>query len=111
MLEVMRADYMRTARAKGLGERDVIYKHGLRNAMLPVVTLIGIDFGTVIGAAVLTETVYSWPGIGSEIANSITDRDLPVLLGSDPRRDHRLLVDQPAGRPVLRLLRPSDPSR
>jgi oligopeptide transport system permease protein len=81
MLEVMRADYMRTARAKGLGERGVIYKHGLRNAMLPVITLIGIDFGTVIGAAVLTETVYSWPGIGSEIANAISDRDLPVLLG------------------------------
>ena len=81
MLEVMRADYMRTARAKGLGERGVIYRHGLRNAMLPVITLIGIDFGTVIGAAILTETVYSWPGLGSEIANSIADRDLPVLLG------------------------------
>jgi len=81
MLEVLRADYMRTARAKGLGEREVIYGHGLRNAMLPVITLIGIDFGTVIGAAVLTETVYSWPGLGSEIANAITDRDLPVLLG------------------------------
>lgn len=81
MLEVLRADYMRTARAKGLSERKVIYGHGLRNAMLPVITLIGIDFGTVIGAAVLTETVYSWPGLGSEIASSITDRDLPVLLG------------------------------
>ena len=61
----MRADYMRTARAKGLRERDVVARHGLRNAMLPVVTLIGIDFGTVIGAAVLTETVFSWPGLGS----------------------------------------------
>jgi ABC-type dipeptide/oligopeptide/nickel transport system permease component len=81
MLEVLRADYMRTARAKGLGERQTILRHGLRNAMLPVITLIGIDFGTVIGAAVLTETVYSWPGLGSQIANSISDRDLPVLLG------------------------------
>jgi ABC-type dipeptide/oligopeptide/nickel transport system permease component len=81
MLEVLRADYMRTARAKGLGERDVIYRHGLRNAMLPVITLIGIDFGTVIGAAVLTETVFSWPGLGSEIANAVSDRDLPVMLG------------------------------
>lgn len=81
MLEVMRADYMRTARAKGLGERQVIYRHGLRNAMLPVITLIGLDFGAVIGSAVLTETVFSWPGLGSEIANSISDRDLPVLLG------------------------------
>jgi ABC-type dipeptide/oligopeptide/nickel transport system permease component len=81
MLEVLRADYMRTARAKGLRERQVVYRHGLRNAMLPVITLLGIDFGTVIGAAVLTETVYSWPGLGSQIANSIQDRDLPVLLG------------------------------
>jgi oligopeptide transport system permease protein len=81
MLEVLRADYMRTARAKGLPERSVVLKHGLRNAMLPVVTLIGIDFGTVIGAAVLTETTFSWPGLGSEIANSVTQRDLPVVLG------------------------------
>jgi oligopeptide transport system permease protein len=81
MLEVLRADYMRTARAKGLRERDVVMRHGLRNAMLPVVTLIGIDFGTVIGAAVLTETVFSWPGLGSEIAGSVVDRNIPVALG------------------------------
>ena len=81
MLEVLRADYMRTARAKGLRERDVVVRHGLRNAMLPVVTLIGIDFGVVIGAAVLTETTFSWPGLGSEIADSVTQRDLPVVLG------------------------------
>jgi ABC-type dipeptide/oligopeptide/nickel transport system permease component len=81
MLEVQRADYMRTARAKGLRERDVVLRHGLRNAMLPVITLIGIDFGTVIGAAVLTETTFSWPGLGSEIANSVQARDLPVILG------------------------------
>ncbi|MCU1377927.1 MAG: ABC-type dipeptide/oligopeptide/nickel transport system, permease component [Acidimicrobiales bacterium] len=81
MLEVLRADYMRTARAKGLDERSIIVKHGLRNALIPVVTLIGIDFGTVIGVAVLTETVFSWPGLGSEIASSVTSRDLPVLLG------------------------------
>jgi oligopeptide transport system permease protein len=81
MLEVMRADYMRTARAKGLSERRVVYGHGLRNAMLPVITLLGIDLGTVIGAAILTETVYSWPGLGRQIAESVSDRDLPVLLG------------------------------
>jgi oligopeptide transport system permease protein len=81
MLEVLRADYMRTAKAKGLSERKVVVKHGLRNAMLPVVTLIGIDFGTVIGAAILTETTFSWPGLGSEIANAVGARDLPVLLG------------------------------
>jgi ABC-type dipeptide/oligopeptide/nickel transport system permease component len=81
MLEVMRADYMRTARAKGLSERKVTYGHGLRNAMLPVITLLGIDLGTVIGSAILTETVYSWPGLGRQIAESVSDRDLPVLLG------------------------------
>jgi peptide/nickel transport system permease protein len=72
---------MRTAKAKGLREREVVLRHGLRNAMLPVVTLIGIDFGTTIGAAVLTETVFSWPGVGSEIADAVGKRDLPVLLG------------------------------
>jgi ABC-type dipeptide/oligopeptide/nickel transport system permease component len=81
MLEVLRSDYMRTARAKGLRERDVVIRHGLRNAMLPVVTLIGLDFGTAIGAAVLTETTFSWPGLGSQIVASVNDRDLPVLLG------------------------------
>lgn len=81
MLEVLRADYMRTAKAKGMKERTVVVKHGLRNAMLPVVTLIGLDFGTVIGAAILTETTFSWPGLGSEIANAVSSRDLPVLLG------------------------------
>jgi ABC-type dipeptide/oligopeptide/nickel transport system permease component len=81
MLEVLRADFMRTARAKGLKESRVVFGHGLRNAMLPVITLIGIDFGTTIGAAVLTETVFSWPGLGSAIANSVVRRDLPVTLG------------------------------
>ncbi len=81
MLEVLRADYMRTAKAKGLRERAIITRHGLRNAMLPVVTLIGLDLGAVIGAAVLTETVFSWPGLGSTIADSVLSRDLPVLLG------------------------------
>lgn len=81
MLEVMGADYMRTARAKGLRERNVIVSHGLRNAMIPVVTLIGIDFGVVFGAAILTETVFNWPGIGSKTAQAITARDAPVILG------------------------------
>jgi len=81
MLEVMRADYMRTARSKGLGERGILLRHGLRNAMLPVITLIGIDFGTAIGAAVLTEFTFNWPGLGSQIVNAVQQRDLPVLLG------------------------------
>jgi oligopeptide transport system permease protein len=81
MLEVMDADYMRTARAKGLRERSVILRHGLRNALIPVVTLIGIDFGTVIGSAILTETVFNWPGLGSQIATAVQGRDAPVVLG------------------------------
>ena len=111
MLEVLHADYIRTARSKGLGERSVVLRHGLRNALIPVVTLIGIDFGAVIGAAVLTETVFSWPGIGSQIVDSV-ERPRPP---GDPRphagrRDH-LLARQPARRPVVRLVRPAHPPR
>jgi peptide/nickel transport system permease protein len=81
MLEVIGADYMRTARAKGLAEGAIVTRHGMRNAMLPVVTLIGIDFGTTIGASVLTETIFQWPGLGSKIASAIVERDLSVILG------------------------------
>lgn len=81
MLEVLNADFMRTAKAKGLSERSVILRHGLRNAMLPVVTLIGLDLGTAIGAAILTETTFSWNGLGYNIAQAVQDRDAPVMLG------------------------------
>lgn len=81
MLEVGRADFMRTARAKGLSERQVTMRHGLRNALIPVVTLIGLDIGTMIGSAILTETVFNWPGIGSTIARALSARDAPVVLG------------------------------
>lgn len=81
MLETLGADYMRTARAKGLSERQAVTGHGMRNAMLPVVTLLGLDFGAMIGAAVITETVFSWPGLGSSIATAVAGRDLPVVLG------------------------------
>jgi ABC-type dipeptide/oligopeptide/nickel transport system permease component len=81
MLEVGEADYIRTARAKGLAERTVVMKHTLRNALIPVVTLIGLDLGGLIGSAVLTETVFSWPGIGSAIADGARGRDAPVVIG------------------------------
>lgn len=81
MLEVSQADFMRTARAKGVPERKVIVHHGLRNALIPVVTLIGIDIGVLMGSAVLTETVYNWPGLGSTIVNAIGRRDAPVVMG------------------------------
>lgn len=81
MLEVMRSDYMRTAAAGGLTPRKVILKHGLKNAMIPVVTLIGLSLADLIGAAILTETVFNWPGIGSSIAQAISFLDAPIVLG------------------------------
>lgn len=81
MLEVSKTDYMRTARAKGLRERRVVLHHGLRNAMIPVITFIGVDFGVLVGTAVLTETVFNWPGLGSQIVDAAGGRDLPVLVG------------------------------
>lgn len=82
MLEVMRQDYIRTAAAKGLSNRAVIFKHGLRNALIPVVTNIGLDFGTLIGGAILTETVYAWPGVGRQVYIAILSHDNPVIIGS-----------------------------
>ncbi len=79
MLEVLHMDYIRTARAKGLQERVVINRHALRNALLPVVTIIGLQLGTLLGGAVLTETIFSWPGIGRWLFNSIQGRDYPIV--------------------------------
>ena len=79
MLAVLSQDYVRTARAKGLAERQVILKHALRNALLPVVTIVGLQFGTLLGGAILTETIFSWPGIGSYIYEGILNRDYPVV--------------------------------
>lgn len=81
LLEVMNQDYIRTARAKGLSRRDVIWHHALKNAMIPVVTYIGIDFGTMLAGAILTETVFNWPGVGNEIYNAISQRDWPIVMG------------------------------
>jgi peptide/nickel transport system permease protein len=81
MLEVLSQDYIRTARAKGLLEVWVICKHALKNAMLPVVTVVGLEFGTLLGGAILTETIFSWPGIGKWIYDGILARDYPVVQG------------------------------
>lgn len=81
MLEVLSQDYIRTARSKGLKEFVVIGKHALKNAMLPVVTIVGLEFGTLLGGAILTETIFSWPGIGSWIYGGILQRDYPVVQG------------------------------
>lgn len=82
MLEVFGQDYVRTARSKGLREEMVIIKHALRNALVPVVTIMGLRFGTLLGGAVLTETVFAWPGVGRLMVNSILARDYPVVQGA-----------------------------
>jgi peptide/nickel transport system permease protein len=82
LLEVLGQDWVMTARAKGLAERFVIYKHALKNAMIPVVTVMGLQFGTLLSGAVLTETVFAWPGIGRLIVESILARDYPVVQGA-----------------------------
>ncbi|AOM81465.1 ABC transporter permease [Salisediminibacterium beveridgei] len=82
MLEVIHQDYIRTARAKGVQERYVVYKHALRNALIPVVTVVGLQFGTLLGGAVLTETVFSINGLGRYVVDSIARRDFPAVQGS-----------------------------
>jgi peptide/nickel transport system permease protein/oligopeptide transport system permease protein len=81
MLEVLRANYVRTARAKGLMDRAIVYGHALRNALLPIVTVIGHQFGTLLGGAVLTETVFGWPGMGQLLVDALFARDYPVVQG------------------------------
>ena len=81
MLEILGEDYVRTARAKGLSVWRVIYIHALRNAMIPVVTVIGLSVGTLLAGAILTETIFSWPGIGKWMVDSISRRDYHVVQG------------------------------
>jgi peptide/nickel transport system permease protein len=82
MLEVLRQDFITTARAKGLAEKVIIYKHALKNALIPVVTIMGLQFGILLGGAVLTETVFAWPGVGRLLVDSILARDYPVVQGA-----------------------------
>lgn len=82
MLDILNADYVRTARAKGLSEKMVMMKHALRNAIQPVVTMVGMDFGYFLGGIVLVEAVFSWPGIGYEMWRAIGNMDIPVILGT-----------------------------
>lgn len=82
MLEVMEQDYIRTARVKGMDEKIVIFKHALRNALIPVVTVAGLQFGNLLGGAVLTEKIFSYPGLGSIMVDAIYQKDTPQILGS-----------------------------
>lgn len=79
LLEVVRQDFVRTARAKGLGERRVLMGHTLRNAAIPIVTLFGLSTGTLIGGAAITETVFAWPGVGRLTVNAVSSRDFPII--------------------------------
>jgi peptide/nickel transport system permease protein len=82
MLDTLGADYVRTARAKGVGESTVLSRHALRNALIPVVTVLGIQFGRLLGGAVVTEAVFAYPGLGFLVVSSIQNRDYPVVQGT-----------------------------
>ena len=108
LIEVLGEDYIRTARAKGLGERRVILRHGVRSAITPLVTILGLDLGILLGGAILTETVFNIPGIGRLSYDAIQKSDLPIVQGTvlvaaffiifaEPHRRHRLRVPRPAG--------------
>ena len=82
MLDVIRQDYLRTARSKGVTEKKVINKHALKNALLPIITVFGIQFSNVLGGSVLAETVFSWPGVGRLVVDAINQRDIPMVTGA-----------------------------
>jgi ABC-type dipeptide/oligopeptide/nickel transport system permease component len=82
MQEVLQSDFVRTARAKGLREAPVVLRHGFRNALLPVLTVLGLDFGSYLTGSILTETIFSWPGVGRYVLTAIDKRDLPAIQGS-----------------------------
>lgn len=81
MQEALSKDFIITARSKGLEERSVVYKHALRNALLPVITIVGLQYGYMVAGAVMVETVFSWPGIGRLMYEAVFARDYPVLMG------------------------------
>jgi peptide/nickel transport system permease protein len=81
VLEVLAQDYVRTARGKGLGERPVFYRHALKNALIPVTTVVGLQLGALLGGAVITETIFAWPGIGKFLVDAIFSRDFPIVQG------------------------------
>ena len=82
MLEVIKQDYIDTARAKGVRERIITLRHQLRNAMIPIITVVGLQFGVLLGGSVMTESVFSWPGVGRYVVEAIKSKDIPCVLGS-----------------------------
>ena len=111
MLETMSEDYIRTARAKGLPERDVVVKHGLRGALTPILTIFGLDLGLLLGGAVLTESTFSLPGPrASTPIDAITNNDLPKVLGRHPGRGVLRHHREPGRGPAVRRHRPASPA-
>jgi len=82
MLEALNSDFVRTARAKGLSEKSVTLRHALRNALIPIITVLGLDFGSYLTGSILTETIFSWPGLGRYVVSAISRRDLPAIQGT-----------------------------
>lgn len=82
MLDVLRQDYLRTARAKGVSEKKVISRHALKNALIPIITIFGVQFSNVLGGSVLAETVFAWPGVGRLVVDAIDQRDIPTVTGA-----------------------------
>lgn len=81
MLDVIRQDYLMLARAKGVTEKKVINKHALRNALIPIITTLGLEFGSLLGGAAMTESVFAWPGVGRLVVDAINQRDIPLVTG------------------------------
>ena len=107
MLDVLSQDYLRTARAKGLLEQAVIVRHGLRNALIPVITASGVQFAVLMGGAVIVETVFAWPGVGSLAVSAINNRDVALVVSRHLRVRGLHPDRQSAGRPLLRAGRPA----
>ena len=110
MLEVLGEEYIKTARAKGLGEGRVIGKHTLSNAAIPIVTLAGLEAGQLLGGAVITETIFAWPGLGRLTVQALLNRDFPVVMAAVVLHLGRLHAHEPRRRSALRLARSARPA-
>ena len=109
LLETLYQDYVRTARAKGLGERPVVGGHALRNALIPVVTVVGLQFGAFMGGAVITEAIFDYPGLGRMLLHAILTRDYTVVQGTILFVVVAFVADQPPHRPRVRAAGSPDP--
>ena len=109
LLEVMRQDYIRTARAKGIREQGVVWSHALKNSLIPLITVAGVQVGYLLGGVVVTEEVFTLPGVGRLILWAVFQRDYPLVQGTDPLRQPALHAVEPRRRSDLRLRGPADP--